>query len=113
MSNLTHLTEDQLEEEVLRSDLPVLIDFYAQWCGPCKILTPILETLAEEFAGRAKVVKVDVDVERALAGRFQITGVPTLILFDGGEQVWQAVGLPKPQELVGQLTKVAGVGSAG
>jgi thioredoxin 1 len=111
-SNVTRVTSEQFEEQVLRSEQPVLVDFYAAWCGPCRILAPILEKIADEFAGRVKVVKVDIDHERDLAARYRITGVPTLILFEGGSDVWTTVGLPRGQELLEQLEKVSGrVGS--
>lgn len=106
-SNVKHVTSEQFEEEVLRSEKPVLVDFYAAWCGPCRILAPILEKVADEFAGRVKVVKVDIDHERDLAGHYRITGVPTLILFDGGSDVWTTVGLPRAQDLIEQLEKAS------
>lgn len=98
-SDAAHFTE-----QVLESEVPVLVDFWAEWCGPCRSIAPHLETLAGQFAGQAKVVKVDVDHSPEVAARYGIRGIPTLILFKGGEAVDQIVGNPgsaKPlQELI-------------
>jgi thioredoxin 1 len=84
--------EANFDEEVLKSDQPVLVDFWAEWCMPCKMLAPTIDELATEFEGRAKVGKLDTDGNRELATKFQIMAIPTLILFKGGEAVMQFRG---------------------
>lgn len=98
MSSLLNVTDQNFEAEVLQSDVPVLVDFYATWCGPCKSLTPIVEELAGEYAGRAKIVKCDIDVAPGVASSHGIMAVPTLILFKGGEAQTKLTGFkPKPE----------------
>ena len=90
------VTDANFEDEVIRSAVPVLLDFWAPWCGPCKMIGPIVEQLAEEYSGRLKVGKVNVDEESDLAGRHGIVSIPTLVVYKGGKIVNQAVGgLPK------------------
>ena len=108
MSNLKHVTSDTFEAEVLGADRPVLVDFYAAWCGPCKMIAPVLDKLSDAFAGKVDMVKVDVDTEGALASRYRVTGV-TLLLFDRGEVVWTQVGMPRVQDLWAELEKVSSV----
>ena len=84
--------EGNFEQEVLQSDQPVLVDFWAEWCMPCKMLAPTIDELATEFEGRAKVGKLDTDSNRELATKYQIMAIPTLILFKGGEPVMQFRG---------------------
>ncbi len=109
MSNVKHVTTQEFESEVLRSEQPVLVDFYATWCAPCKMLSPVLDKLASEFAGRVKIVKVNVEEEMSLAMRYGISGVPTLILFKGGVIVDTMVGLLPPLALKAKLEQVASV----
>jgi thioredoxin len=93
---LSVITEEQFEAEVLRSELPVLVDFFAEWCQPCKQMTPILETLARELEGKAKLVKVDIDQSQRLAGMLRIQSVPTYMVFHQGRPVAAERGvLPK------------------
>ena len=88
----------EFEEKVLNSDVPVLVDFWAEWCGPCKAIGPSVEQLASEFEGRARVYKVDVDNEVDLAQRYGIMSIPALLVFKGGKVVDQMIGAaPKPQ----------------
>jgi thioredoxin 1 len=109
MKNIVELTESRFEPEVLQAATPVLVDFYAPWCGPCKMLAPLLDQLAAEFAGRVKIVKVNVDESPELASRFGITGVPTLILFREGKPIDTMVGLPSPKALKTRLEGVTTV----
>ncbi len=92
MSAIT-LTTDQFKSTVIESDKPVLVDFWATWCGPCKKLTPIIEELADEMGDQVVVAKVNVDEERALAGMFQIMSIPTVLIFNKGEKVEEIVGV--------------------
>jgi len=107
MKNIVELSESTFEMEVLRADLPVVVDFYAEWCGPCKMLAPLLEQLANEFQGRIKFAKANVDEIPELAAAYQITGVPTLALFRGGEPIDALVGLVAPKALKSWLEGAA------
>ncbi len=107
MKTTVELNENEFEPQVLRAPGPVLVDFYAPWCGPCKMLAPLLEALAGQFEGRVKFVKVNVDNAPALAMRYGITGVPTLMLFRGGEVADTVVGLAPPAELKRWLEQAA------
>jgi thioredoxin 1 len=92
-----HVTDATFEKEVLRSDLPVLVDFWAEWCGPCRMVAPILEKLAKEYAGKVKIAKVDVDRNPGLSNAFQIMSIPTLMFVKNGKIVGQAAGAaPEP-----------------
>lgn len=98
MSNLLHVTDASFEAEVLKSDLPVVVDFWAEWCGPCRMIAPVLESLAQEYAGKVKIVKVNVDENSVSAATYGVRGIPTLLLFKAGNVVDTKVGaLPKGQ----------------
>ncbi len=97
------VTEQTFDGEVLKSDLPVLVDFWAAWCGPCRMVAPIVEELAGEYAGRLKVAKVDVDDNQNLAVRYGIMSIPTLGVFRGGEMIERIVGYMPKQELKRRL----------
>ncbi len=111
-NNIIEVGEGNFEQEVLQAKLPVLVDFFATWCGPCKMMAPVLDAFAEEFAGKMKFAKVDVDNSQALAMQFQITGVPTLVVFKDGKPVDTIVGLMPPASLKARLESVAGGNAA-
>ncbi len=92
MGKIFELSEQSFEQEVLKAELPVLVDFYAPWCGPCKMIAPLLEQLAPEFQGRIKFAKLNVDEAPSLAGNYDISGVPTLAIFRGAQLVDRMVG---------------------
>jgi thioredoxin 1 len=95
-SDLVHVNDKNFESEVLKSDLPVLVDFWATWCGPCRSISPIVEELAKEFSGKIKVTKLNVDESPATPSQYGVRGIPTLILFKGGKILDQIVGaVPK------------------
>lgn len=91
---VSEVTDATFESEVLKSDKPVLVDFWAAWCAPCRMLTPTIEAVAEKYQGRAKVVKLNVDENIDSSSRYGIKGIPTLILFRDGKAVDQVVGVP-------------------
>ena len=94
------ITKENFDEVVLKSELPVLVDFWATWCGPCKMLTPIIEELATELEGKAVVCKINVDEQGELAMKFGVMSIPTLMVFKNGELVKKSVGsMPKAQVL--------------
>jgi thioredoxin 1 len=90
--SIVHVTDATFDDEVLKADLPVLVDFWAAWCGPCKMIAPILDEVSKEFAGRLKVCKMDVDANTQTPGKFGIRGIPTLILFKNGAAEATKVG---------------------
>ncbi len=92
MSNATAVTAADFSQTVLQSETPVLVDFWATWCPPCRQIAPSLDALAEEYQGQAKIVKVDVDSEPSLAQQYGISSIPALLLFKGGEKVGELVG---------------------
>ena len=91
-SSIEYLTNENLSDHLENSTLPVLVDFWAEWCGPCKMIAPILEQLSEDYADRVSIAKVDVDAEKEIAENFNIRGIPTLILFKNGEPEATKVG---------------------
>ena len=98
MSNLTHVSDANFESEVIKAQIPVLVDFWAEWCGPCRMIAPILEDLASEYAGKVKIVKLNVDENTVSSATYGVRGIPTLLLFKNGEVVGTKVGaLPKGQ----------------
>ncbi len=87
-------------QELIEGDTPVLVDFFAEWCGPCKMMQPILEDVAKQLGGKVKILKVDVDKNPLAASRFQVRGVPTLVLFSKGEVVWRQSGVVPSHQLI-------------
>lgn len=102
------LTEQNFESEVLKSPQPVLVDFWATWCGPCKMIAPLLDELAEAYQGRAKIGKVDVDQESGLASRYGIQAIPTLLLFKDGQVVGKMVGAKGKREIQALIDRALG-----
>jgi thioredoxin 1 len=105
-ANIVDLTPDNFAKEVLQSSQPILVDFWAEWCGPCKMLTPILDELAEEYAGRVKIGKVNIDDHQMLAAQYGIRSIPTLLLFNQGQVSEQLVGLRGKRELKTSFERV-------
>lgn len=103
MANLSHVGEASFQEEVLDSTLPVLVDFTAVWCGPCKMLDPIVKQLADDWSGKVKVVKLDVDDNPGLAMTYQVMGVPTLMLFVNGQPSERVTGYQPKDRLVARF----------
>ena len=103
MSNVVDVTEDSFKSTVIESDKPVIVDFWAEWCGPCKKLSPMIEEIADELAGQVTVAKVDVDSERSLGAMFQIMSIPSVLIFKDGEKVDEFVGLRPKEEILDRL----------
>jgi thioredoxin 1 len=98
--NILTLKDSNFDTEVLKSEVPVLVDFWAEWCGPCKMMAPTVDAIAGEYAGKLKVGKVDVDENGGTAMRYNIRGIPTLLLFKGGQVVEQRVGAVGKSEVL-------------
>ena len=111
MSKATAVTAADFEEEVLKSDVPVLVDFWAVWCGPCRMIAPHVDAVAEEFAGKAKVYKVDTDQENEIAGRYNIMSIPTLLFFKDGQVADQLVGAVPKNEIATRLNRLISNGA--
>ncbi|MBX3440033.1 MAG: thioredoxin [Planctomycetaceae bacterium] len=108
MKTVTHVSQQTFRHEVLQSPVPVLVDFYADWCGPCRMLAPTLERLATEFTGRAKIVKVNIDREPGLADQFQVSSIPTLVLLVDGRVAGRTTGLVGEAGLRQALNQLVG-----
>ncbi|HWC59046.1 MAG TPA: thioredoxin [Verrucomicrobiae bacterium] len=105
--NIVVLTQENFAGEVLQSTTPVLVDFWAEWCGPCKMISPILGELADEYEGRVKIAKVNIDEQQGLAAEYGIRAIPTLLLFDKGQVADQIVGLRSKRDLKASFDRVA------
>jgi thioredoxin 1 len=106
MSELTHLTQENFKKEVIESNTPVVIDFWAEWCGPCRMMGPVFEELSKEYEGKLKFVKLNTEDEPELAGSFQIRGIPTLSIVKGDREINRIVGFLPKQALKQQLDKI-------
>ncbi len=104
--NLVTITAENFESEVLKSDIPVLIDFWAVWCGPCKAIAPIVEEIAKEYAGKLKVGKCDVDSNQSIALQYGIRSIPTILIFKNGELKEQIIGAVPKQSVVEKVKAV-------
>ncbi len=107
-ANTLHFTDDTFDAEVLQSSVPVLVDFWAEWCGPCQRLGPVVDELATEFAGKVKVGKVDTDKNQKVAARYGISSIPTVMIFRNGEPVERIVGLRAKRDYVELLNGMVG-----
>jgi len=103
MSNVKQVSDGTFEAEVLNSDTPVLIDFFAEWCGPCKMMAPVLDEVARDYAGKLKVVKVDVDESGETAARYGVTAMPTFVLVKNGREAFRRIGAASKSTFVREL----------
>ena len=106
-ANVLTVTDASFDTEVLKSDKPVLVDFWAPWCGPCIQLSPVIDEIANETTGKAKVAKVNVDESPGLAGQFRVNSIPALIFFKGGQPAAQLVGRQPKAEILNKLTSLS------
>jgi len=104
--NVIEITDDNFEAEVKNSDIPVLLDFWAEWCMPCKMLAPVIDEIADEYAGKIKVGKLDTDNARDAALEFGISAIPTVIIFNGGEIAQRFVGLQQKADLASAIDEL-------
>jgi len=106
MSAAPAVTGDQFEEQVLKSEIPVMVDFWAEWCGPCKALSPTVDAIAEEYAGKIKVFKLDVQTEAAVASKYGVSSIPTLLIFKAGEVADRLVGLQPKGNITARIDPI-------
>jgi len=106
MSDLLQVTDGNFEEEIVNSDIPAMVDFWAEWCGPCKMVGPVVEELAQEYKGKIKIAKMDVDSNRDTPAKFGIRNIPTLILFKDGEVAKMIIGAQPKSQIYGELKKL-------
>jgi len=103
MSSSAEVTAQNFDEEVLQSDIPALVDFWAEWCGPCRMIAPAVDAIAGEYSGKLKVFKLNVDNEATIASKYGVMSIPTLVLFKGGEVAEQIVGAMPKQKIVEKI----------
>ncbi len=106
MSDLLEVTDDNFDTEIMDSNIPVLVDFWAEWCGPCRMVTPVVEELANDYKGKVKVAKMNVDENRQTPAKFGIRAIPTLIFFKGGEVAQTIVGAQPKSHIEEELKKL-------
>ena len=107
MSSAVELTNANFDQEVLQSTTPVIVDFWAEWCGPCKMIAPLLDELADEYDGKVKIGKVNVDEQQSLAAQYGVRAIPTLLIFNKGQITEQIVGAKGKRDLKASLDRVA------
>lgn len=107
MGKPLEITKESFEKDVKQADMPVLLDFWAPWCGPCRTLAPVLDELASEFEGKAVIAKVNVDENPELAQEYRVSGIPSLVFFKGGEAVDQLVGVQQKSALADKLNALS------
>ena len=106
MSDVLQVTDDTFEDEIIKSNIPAMVDFWAEWCGPCKMVSPVVEELAKEYRGKIKIASMDVDGNRQTPGKFGIRNIPTLILFKGGEVAQTIIGAHPKGHIDEELKKL-------
>lgn len=104
--NLIHSTDKDFEKDVIKSDLPVFVDFWAEWCGPCRMVAPVVDELSKQYEGKMKFVKLNIDENPQIPNKFNIRGIPTLIIFDQGEAVKRIVGAAPKEYYVKEINAV-------
>lgn len=104
--NLVHLNQNNFEKEVKQSDVPIIVDFWAEWCGPCKMMGPVFEELSDDYKGKLKFAKLNTEEEPSLAGNFGIRGIPTLLVMNDGEEVDRIVGFAPKELLKEKIDKI-------
>jgi len=106
--DIAHIGDDSFDQEVISAPLPVLVDFWAPWCGPCRSIAPVLEEIAQEYDGKLKVVKINVDENPNVPSRYGVRGIPNLMIFKGGNLAGQIVGAAPKNKLVNEIDKAIG-----
>lgn len=102
------VTDKDFEDKVLKAKIPVMVDFYADWCGPCKMAAPIIDELSEEYKGKVEIVKVDVDANQVTAGKYGVMSIPTVVMFKGGEEVDRMIGFKGKEGYEEMIKKAVG-----
>ena len=106
MSKILHVNQSSFDDEVLKSQIPVFADFWAEWCGPCRAIAPVLESLAEDFDGKVKIVKINVDQENELANKYNVSAIPSLIILKDGKEIDRIVGGATKEVYADRINKV-------